>query len=406
VTPAPQLLRRYLLAASSWTLTSSMVEVTLPLVAVVALGQGSTQVGLLTGAVLATALLVQVPAGVWSDRRRRHSPHLAALRLTDAALVLLTAVTLWLGVLTFPLLLVATVLHVVLATVAGSLGYHLVNLFTDSSTRGRAIGHLQAAREATSVAGQSLGPALLAAWGAPAALASAAAGALASALVGLGLVRPESALLPVEEPRVGGDRGVQLRAGLGSAARRSATPLLLAVGVSVATSLTVPVHLLFLLRDLAVPVRWTGAVVAVGSSGAVVAGLVLDRVRRAAGTTRTCQAAAVVAAAGPAVLLLARPGALAAPAVGVSEFLSAFGGALLVGALMSDLQQSVDARSLSTVLSAVQVALQGGGLVGIAVATGLATALTRRHVVEVSLGLLVTVVAAGLLTAARSRPPR
>ncbi|WBB60268.1 MFS transporter [Streptomyces sp. WMMC500] len=62
--------RRYWTAQSVSLLGDEVHRIALPLAAVLLLGAGATDLGLLTAAALLPALLFSVPAGAWADRRR------------------------------------------------------------------------------------------------------------------------------------------------------------------------------------------------------------------------------------------------------------------------------------------------------------------------------------------------
>jgi MFS family permease len=186
---------RYLLAAA--TASTFGVEVgrlALPLVAILALGAGAGQVGLLATFTTAAFLLVGLPSGALIDRLRKR-PVMIAADLARAALLGWVPLAWWLGILTieqlYAVALLAGVGTVFFDVSAQSLLPHVVGRDRLVSANS-ALGGLNAA---SGVAGPAGGGALVALLTAPFAVLANAVGLVGSALL-LGGVR-------VPEPRPG-----------------------------------------------------------------------------------------------------------------------------------------------------------------------------------------------------------
>src|SRR5918998_2952033 len=88
--------RRLWAAQSASLFGSEITALALPLMAVLTLDASPVQMGLLAAAGTAPFLLCSLPAGVWTDRRRRR-PVLIAADIARAGLLLSIPLTAWLG---------------------------------------------------------------------------------------------------------------------------------------------------------------------------------------------------------------------------------------------------------------------------------------------------------------------
>jgi predicted MFS family arabinose efflux permease len=161
-----------------------------PIVAVLALGAGPREIGLLAAAQSLPFLLLALPLGVWADRRSRRRLMIAAEALRTAALLGLLFAA-FAGALSLPLLAALGFVGAA-GTVAFSVAAPaLVPSLVAPGDLARANGRLELARSLAFAAGPALAGALVAAAGAGAAFVVAAA---LSALAVLLLLRlPEAA---------------------------------------------------------------------------------------------------------------------------------------------------------------------------------------------------------------------
>ncbi|MEO3889726.1 MFS transporter [Nonomuraea sp. B5E05] len=163
-------------------LGANISRVALPLVAVLALHAGPTEVGLLSALQTTAFLLIGLPAGVWVDRMRRRRVLMAA----DLARFLLLGsipVAAELGILTIELMFLVALL-VGAAQVFNDVAdrTYLPDLISTAQL-GDANSKLEVVRSSGSLSGPAIGGALVQLLGASRTLAATALGALASVLL-------------------------------------------------------------------------------------------------------------------------------------------------------------------------------------------------------------------------------
>ncbi|MBM7776365.1 MFS family permease [Actinokineospora baliensis] len=160
---------------------SAVGHVVLPLLAVGVLHATPGQMGVLTAAETVAFLLIGLPAGAWVDRVRRR-PLMIRMDLARAALLLSIPAAAWLGVLSFPQLIVVALLAGV-CTVFFDVAYqsYLPALVgRDHLMEGNA--KLQASQSVATFTGPAVGGGLTSLIGAATTLAATGLGYLASAL--------------------------------------------------------------------------------------------------------------------------------------------------------------------------------------------------------------------------------
>ncbi len=271
----------------------------LPLTAV-ALGASAFQLGLLTVAQAAPALLLGLFVGVWVDRRRRR-PLLIAANLARAAA---------LG--TIPLAAFAGRLHLAHLYVAAFLAGAAAILFVVAyqAFLPTVVPHerlvdgnsaLRASEATAQFAGPSLGGLLVPLLTAPVTLAVGALASLGSALA--------VAAIRVTEPTPGGDRGQRLGGAIGEGVRfvlghPILRPLLvISTGGALCGNMIVSIAALYVTRDLGLPTWAFGSVIGTGGPAALAGALLTGRIMRRWGIGRlligtACGAVAAALAAG------------------------------------------------------------------------------------------------------------
>ncbi|WP_250298114.1 MFS transporter [Streptomyces sp. A 4/2] len=246
-------------------------QVTLPLLAVVTLGAGAGQLGLLRAVEQAPILLLSLFAGAWVDRRRSRTVMVLADSGRALALAAVPAAYL-LGVLGIPALLVV-------AFLVGALSVFFDVAYQASLVRlvkrdqlARSNSALESSRSAAQIGGPALGGALVSLFSAPVA---AAAGAFFFVLSFLSIRQ----IRHRERIPVGAERPPRLRRQIHEGLRLVAgNPSLRAVGLASAVfqfsfAALMTVYLLFLPRALHLSGAAVGLVLAATGPGAVVGSL-------------------------------------------------------------------------------------------------------------------------------------
>ncbi len=163
------------------TIGSQITVLALPLTAVLLLGGGPTETGLLVAARTAPIALVGPFVGVWVDRRARR-PILVGTSLASAVVVATVPAAALLGRLTMPQLYAVALLGGSLMTAALAARSAIVPALVGRSRLVTANARLQASDSIAQVAGPSFGGVLVQALTAPIAMAADALTFLASAL--------------------------------------------------------------------------------------------------------------------------------------------------------------------------------------------------------------------------------
>lgn len=363
--------RRLWLGQTASQLGEQASQVTLPLVAVVALNASADQVGLLRAAEQAPILLFSLFAGVWADRRRARDVMLWA----DAGrTVLLAAVPVaWLlGVLGIPVLLIAAFAVGVLSVFFG-VAYQtsLVRLVgRDDLLQGNSA--LEGSRSAAQISGPALGGALVSLLSAPLAVGASAAFFVVS-FVSAGRIRPSETVHRSADAQV----FRQIREGLAfvlrDASLRTVSICSAAFQLSFAGLMTV--YLLFLARTLQLPGAAIGLVVAAMGLGAVGGALLSATLPRRFGYGVVVVAAAGV---GDSVMLclpaLAGPATVVVPLLVAINFLFGACGQLVNVMLMAVRQAVTPVRLQGRVVATINMIGMGltpvGSLAGGYLASG------------------------------------
>ena len=284
--------RRLWIGQTASQLGAQTAGVTLPLIAVVALGAGAGQVGVLRAVQQAPVLLLSLFVGVWVDRWRARSVMVLADFGRAVALALIPAAYL-LGVLDVRVLGVDA-FFVGVFTVAFDVAYQAC-LLRMVHRRRLAQGNsmLESTRSAAQIGGPALGGGLVSLLTAPIAVAASAFFFALSFVSIRRIDRPE----PVPEPTRRAGMFGQIREGLGLVARNAT---LRTVGATTALynvffSALMTVYILFLPRTLHVPGAVLGLALAAMGPGSLVGSLLSARLPRRFGYGVVLVSAATVA---------------------------------------------------------------------------------------------------------------
>lgn len=292
-----------------------------PLVAVVTLGAGTLQIGLLTALETAAFLVVGLPAGAWVDRMRRRTI-LIVTDLLRAVLLASVPLAATLHVLTLAQLYVV-VFALGICTVFFDVAYqsYLPSLVARADlAEGNA--RLQASVSTAYVLGPSVAGYLVQVLTAPIALLADAASFLWSAAFVTAIRMRE----PASAPR---RRSGSLRTEIGEGMRLAAGhPVLRAIMLYNATtvlfwSVERALEVVFLVRTVGLSPAGIGVLSAVAGCGSVVAALVTGRLARRYGSARTMLSAATVGHAFVLLVPMTAAGprlAMYAVGAGVSSF--------------------------------------------------------------------------------------
>jgi predicted MFS family arabinose efflux permease len=349
-----------------------------PIVAVLLLGVGEGQTGLLQTALTLPFVLFAIPAGLLADRISRRALMASAEALRAAALLTIL-VLIWLGVLTLPLLALlgfAAVCGTVVYSVAAP---SLVPSLVPSQLLSAANARIELARTVAFASGPALGGVLVGFVGAAPAFGCAAALSIIAVVLLSGICEP--ARKPVQRRRPMQD----IAEGLAFVARH---PLLRPVFVtqlifSAASFLVLAVFVPYAVRHLGLSASGVGATLAMYGVGMVVGALVATRVmkRLPFGT---------VIALGPvtgfvASIVMALTTFIPSPLLaGLSFFLFGVGPIIWVISTVT-LRQSVTPPSLLGRVSAINILSYGARPIG----TGIAALVGGLYHAEACLYLAV-----------------
>jgi predicted MFS family arabinose efflux permease len=314
--------RRFWLGETVSFVGNEVTALALPLTAVLVLGAGSSEMGLLTAAWFLPYLVFGLPAGIWVDRMRRQRI-LVGLDLLSAATVVVVPIAAALGLLRIELLYaVSFVLGsvVVVFTVA-------YQSFVPTLVGRAAIAEANAALEATSsgasVAGPGIGGILVQLLGAPFALVLDAASFLFSATLVASIAADEPPPIPDAERRPAME---QIREGIAYVAGSPPLAALVAGG-TVHNFFSRMIDALFVLyasRQIGLDAATIGLVVAAAGPGAFLGSVLAGRARSVLGLGRTIWAAQVgtgIARLLVPLTLVAGGGIAGAAVLGASMFL-------------------------------------------------------------------------------------
>ncbi len=338
-------------------LGNAVTFVALPLVAVLVLHASSFQVGLIAAASSVAWLFIALPAGVWTDRRRRR-PVMIASDVVRALLMFSIPVAWWLDILTVTqLVLVALLLGAggVLFTIADGAFMPQV-LPRDRLADGN--GALQASMSAANITGPGLAGLLIQLIGAPVTLLVDAVSFLVSAgTVAAMRTREEPPARPAQHPRMLGEVLDGLRYVF-----RNPLPRTLALGVGLANLVyggydTVVV--LFLARQLHLPAGVIGVLFGVASVGGLLGSMLAGRLTRRYGDARVPVRATIVMVIGGLLMPLTMTGFGLIWFVAGSLLLSAGIGVFNV-CVVSAMQATTPARMLGRALASTRMFTRGG----------------------------------------------
>ena len=258
-------------------------ELAVPVLAVLLLGAGEFEVGVLNAANVAAFLLIGLPAGAWVDRMRKRHVMITADLVRAVALACVPL--LWtLGVLQmWHLIVVAGVVGI--ASVFFDVSYQsIVPSLAPPNQIAEANGKLQATAELADIAGPGLGGWLIGVVTAPLAML-ATAGTYLISVVALALTRDREVRRPPADhaPIV-----AEIAAGLRFVfTERLLRRIVGTTGISNFFSMiTMTLFLLFLLRDLRFDPGHLGLVLSLGAVGGLLGVLLAPRVVRRIGEGR------------------------------------------------------------------------------------------------------------------------
>ena len=316
--------RRFWLGQTISVFGDQITFLALPIVAVLSLGAGAGDMGLLTAASLLPWLLFSLPAGAWLDRVHRRRRLMILADLGRAALVALIPIAFVLNALSMPLLLV---ISFAIGTIAVAFNLAWTTVFASVARREQyveATALLNGSRSVAAVGGPAIGGVLIQVLSAPLALVTDAVSFVASALF---LSRVDAPDAPVEhEP---GTIREQLTSGLSFVLR---DPILRPTILSVATMnlfnyCFAALFILFATTYLDVEPGVLGVVLGVGAVGGVIGALIGPRVGRRLGVGGAFTVALVIFPGALIIvpLALGQPYPVALAILFIAEFFSGLG---------------------------------------------------------------------------------
>jgi predicted MFS family arabinose efflux permease len=273
--------RRFWTAETVSLVGDEISAIALPLVAVLALGAGSAQMGYLYAATLVPNLLFSMLAGAWVDRYPHKGRIMIVTDLGRAALLLVVPIAFLFGLGSLPLLYVVAFGTGTLA-VLFSVSYNTLYVslvppkdFIEASSL------LNGSRAMAFVAGPSVGGVLVQVITAPLALLADAVSYVVSALF-LSRIRPE-------EPPPAEGKGLGLGEGLRYIVRNPVLRLTLlgATTLNLFNYMFAALFVLYVTTRLGLSPAVLGVVIGAGAAGALIGAAVTTRVNRRLGVGRT-----------------------------------------------------------------------------------------------------------------------
>jgi predicted MFS family arabinose efflux permease len=332
-----------------------------PLVAVLALGAGAGETGVLAAAQTLPFLLLALPIGVLADRVRRRALMAGAEALRAATLIVLPVLA-WLDLLSIPAL---AALGFVGAT--GTVAYSvaapsLVPTLVSPDRRAAANGRLELARSLAFAAGPAIGGALVSWSGAAPAFVLAAILSVLAAVLLAGLAEPPRPAAPRRA------MGVELREGAGFVWRHALLrPILLtAVAWNLSWFVLQAAYVPYAITTLGMSAAAVGQTLALYGAGMVAGALLAPLIARRLhfGTVIALGPLASVAAAAAMAASIRWPG----PALPMLAFLLFGAGPILWTIAQTTLRQAVTpAPLLGRVSAMVMMASYGARPVGAAI---------------------------------------
>ena len=316
--------RRFWVGETVSLFGDQLTLIALPLAGVLALHASAAQMGYLTAAGIAPALVFSLHAGAWLDRRGRRRQTMIVTVLGRAALLVTIPVAYWLGALSLAQLYVVAFL---IGTLSVFFFVAYTTLFVSLVPRERyleANSLLNGSRAFSFVSGPSVGGGLVQALSAPGALIADAVSFLVSAFA-LGSISP------VEPPTEEAERG-HVKAGLRYLWR---SPIIRASLLATATInffnfVFWALFILYVTRTLGVHPGVLGLVLGAASVGGVIGSILTGRISRRIGVGPAFVLGCVIFPA-PLVLVPLAHGSywLVLTLLFAAEFLSGFGVMLL-----------------------------------------------------------------------------
>lgn len=329
--------RRFWIGQTISLFGDQVTTLALPVVAVLFLGAGAEQMGLLTAVGLLPHLLFSLPAGIWLDRVQTRRRLMILADIGRAAAIAVIPLAFFLNVLSLPLLF-AVAFVVGTLSVVFDISWNTVYVaVTKRDQYIEANSLLNGSRSLSSVGGPALGGVLVQALGAPVALVADALSFLGSAFF-LGRIRaPEP---PIE--RDPGSVRNQLMTGLRFIARDPViSPTLLSVGTLNFFNYCFQALLyLYVLDRLGVEPGLFGFALGAGAIGAVLGALTASGIGRRLGIGRAYALGLILFPAATILIPVAAPDmpdALVLALLFLAEFGSGFGVMILdinAGALL------------------------------------------------------------------------
>ena len=294
--------------------------IALPLAGVLALHASAAQMGYLTAAEIAPALVFSLHAGAWLDRRGRRRQTMIVTALGRAALLVTIPVAYWLGVLTLAQLYVVGFL---IGTMSVFFFVAYTTLFVSLVPRERyleANSLLNGSRAFSFVGGPSVGGLLVQALSAPGTLIADAASYLVSAFT-------MSSISPKEPPTEEAERG-HVKAGMRYLWRSPVirASLLATATINFFNFVFWALFILYVTRTLGVRPGVLGLVLGAASVGGVLGSILTGRISRRLGVGPAFVLSCVLFPAPLVLVPLAHgPYWLVLAMLFAAEFLSGFG---------------------------------------------------------------------------------
>jgi len=294
--------------------------IALPLAGVLALHASAAQMGYLTAAEIAPALVFSLHAGAWLDRRGRRRQTMIVTALGRAALLVTIPVAYWLGVLTLAQLYVVGFL---IGTLSVFFFVAYTTLFVSLVPRERyleANSLLNGSRAFSFVGGPSVGGLLVQALSAPGTLIADAASYLVSAFT-------MSSISPKEPPTEEAERG-HVKAGMRYLWRSPVirASLLATATINFFNFVFWALFILYVTRTLGVRPGVLGLVLGAASVGGVLGSILTGRISRRLGVGPAFVLSCVLFPAPLVLVPLAHgPYWLVLAMLFAAEFLSGFG---------------------------------------------------------------------------------
>lgn len=296
---------RLWLAHSLSQLGSQVTIVALPLAAAVNLHASATAMGVLSALETVPFILLSLLAGVWVDSRRRR-PIMVATDLVRAAVLTLIPLAALSGRLSLELLFAVAFITGCATVLFDIAAQSYLPSLVDTSQIVGGNGKLELSRSVAEIIGPGLGGMLVRGLGAPLAIVM---DVVSFALSGLFLrsIRAEEPL--PDSPTRHDKLGPAIRAGFAEVLSR---PELRAIVLCTATAnffanMGVAIYVLYVVRTLGLGAVWLGAILAVGSSSAVLSAAIVDRLSARWGFGCVLIAGPVIMAMGVVLIPVASP---------------------------------------------------------------------------------------------------